>query len=96
MKKTLLSLLCLAFSLVAHAQQQWTAPAVPGEDVTTLKSSDVVYVYNVKADAFMMYGMASNNQAIATRLTNGDYAVSIPHRTTTTYSSSQGVRMKNI
>ena len=95
MRKTLLSLLCVAFSLVAQAQQ-WTAPAVPSEDVTTLKSSDVVYVYNVKADAFMMYGMASNNQAIATRLTNGDYAVSIPHRTTTTYSSSQGVRMKNI
>ena len=93
-KKTLLSALCLVITLVAHAQE-WTAPVVPGEDVTALKSTDVVYVYNVKADAFVTYGMASNNQACATRLTNGDYAISIPQQSTVTYSARRGLRMQN-
>ena len=69
MKRTLLSILCLAIALVAQAQQ-WAAPAVPAEDVNDLEDTDVVYIYNVKADAFVMYGLASNTQACATRLTD--------------------------
>lgn len=94
MKKTLLSLVCLALSFVGQAQQQWTAPAVPAVDVTSLKESDLVYIYNVKADAFMMYGMASNNQAIATRLTNGDYAASVPHQAYVS-ATSRRLSMRN-
>lgn len=93
MKKTLLSLLCLALSFAAQAQQ-WAAPALPAEDVTKLKETDVVYIYNVKADAFIMYGLASNNQACATRLTNGDYTTSIPHQSAVKYSNKK-LRMRN-
>lgn len=42
---------------MAVQAQVWTAPAVPGEDLTALKSTDIVYVYNVEADAFLMYGI---------------------------------------
>lgn len=78
-KQSLLLGWCLVAALAAHAQS-WTAPNVPGEDPGTLKSTDIVYVYNVEADAFVMYGMASNNEAIAARLTNGDYAATIPNQ----------------
>ena len=93
-KKTLLSVLCWAITFIVQAQE-WMAPAVPGEDVTALNSSDIVYMYNVKADAFVMYGMAGNNQACATRLTNGDYAISIPQQTYVTYSTRNGLRLRN-
>ncbi|MBQ2003314.1 MAG: hypothetical protein II240_08480, partial [Bacteroidaceae bacterium] len=66
-------------SALAMVAQTWTEPAVPGEDLTTLKSSEIVYFYNVDADAFLMYGMTSNNQACAARLTNGDYNSTIPN-----------------
>lgn len=93
MRKPLLSALCmiLAFALKA---QGWTAPAVPAEDLETLKSTDIVYVYNVEADAFAMYGMASNTEACATRLTNGDYAATIPQQHYVFVADGQ-VRMSN-
>ena len=94
MKRTLLSLLCLAIAFMAQAQQ-WTAPVLPAEDVSVLDDSEVVYIYNVKADAFIMYGLAGNNQACATRLTNGDYAISIPQQTYVTYSTRNGLRLRN-
>lgn len=93
MKKTLLSFLCFAIACIAQAQQ-WAAPAVPAEDVSVLDDSEVVYIYNVKADAFIMYGLAGNNQACATRLTNGDYAVSIPHRSIVKEANKR-LRMRN-
>lgn len=67
-------------SALAMVAQTWAEPAVPGEDLTTLKSSEIVYFYNVDADAFLMYGMTSNNQACAARLTNGDYNSTIPNQ----------------
>ena len=67
-------------SALAMVAQTWTEPAVPGEDLTTLKSSEIIYFYNVDADAFLMYGMTSNNQACAARLTNGDYNSTIPNQ----------------
>lgn len=93
MKKSLLSMLSLMLAFVAQAQV-WTAPAVPGEDPGTLSSTDIVYIYNVEADAFAMYGMASNNQVCATRLTNGDYAVSIPQQHYVFAANGQ-VRLRN-
>mgnify|MGYP003296364351 CR=1 FL=1 len=39
---------------MAVQAQVWTAPAVPGEDLSTLKQTDIVYVYNVEADAFII------------------------------------------
>ncbi len=64
---------------IAHAQQ-WTTPELPAEDVNSLSSSTIVYMYNVEADAFVMYGMASNNEACAARLTNGDKTATIPNQ----------------
>ena len=93
MKKTLLSALCLTFALAVQAQV-WTAPAVPAEDLGTLKSTEIVYVYNVEADAFAMYGMAGNVEACATRLTNGDYVASVPQQHYVFVSNGQ-VRMRN-
>lgn len=60
--------------------QVWSEPALPAEDLNNLKSSEIVYLYNVDTDAFFMYGMASNNQACAARLTNGDYTATIPNQ----------------
>lgn len=85
--------LCLGTSLAAVAQT-WTAPLVPGESLDGLKSTDVVYIYNVEADAFVMYGMTSNAQACAARLTNGDYTASIPNQSTVIASDGK-VRMRN-
>ena len=78
-QKSFLLVWCL-LAVFALQAQVWTEPVVPGEDPSTLKSSDIVYLYNVEADAFAMYGMTSNNQACATRLTNGDYTVTIPQQ----------------
>ena len=83
--------LCLGLTLTAVAQT-WTAPLVPGESLEDLKSTDVVYIYNVEADAFVMYGMTSNARACAARLTNGDYTASIPNQSTVIASDGK-VRM---
>ena len=93
MKKSLLSVLCLTLALAMQAQV-WTAPAVPAENLGTLKSTEIVYVYNVEADAFAMYGMANDTEACATRLTNGDYVVTIPQQHYVFVSNGQ-VRMRN-
>ena len=94
MKKSLLLGWCLVAAMAVQAQV-WTAPAVPGEDLTTLKSTDIVYVYNVEADAFVMYGMTSNTQACAARLTNGDYTASIPNQSYVFSTTDGRLRMRN-
>ena len=93
MKKALLSALCLVLALAVQAQE-WTAPAVPAEDLGTLKSTDIVYVYNVKADAFAMYGMAGNREVCAARLTNGDYTASVPQQSYVFVQNDQ-LRIRN-
>ena len=72
----------------------WIAPQVPGEDLATLKSTTVGYLWNVEADAFLVNGMTSNVQACATRLTNGDVAVSTPHRCTVLVATDGTVRFR--
>ena len=94
MKKSLLLGWCLVAAMAVQAQV-WTAPAVPGEDLTTLGSSEVVYVYNVEADAFLMYGMTSDTQALAARLTNGDYASTIPNQSYVFSTADGRLRMRN-
>ena len=72
-----LFILCLA--LLGKATlwaQAWTAPEIPAESLDNLKSTETVYFYNVKADAFAINGMEWNTNACATRLTNGDKSVS--------------------
>ena len=76
-------------------QAQWTAPVVPGDDLGTLNSTDIVYIYNVEADAFVMYGMTSNTQACAARLTNGDYAATIPNQSYVFSTEDGRLRMRN-
>lgn len=94
MKHFLLSLTFLFCVLNSANAQVWTEPTVPGEDLNDLKSSEIVYLYNVKADAFVMYGMASNNQACAARLTNGDYTATIPNQSYVFVSDGK-VRIRN-
>ena len=93
MKKSLLSALCMTLALALQAQV-WTAPAVPAENLGELNSTDIVYIYNVEAGAFVMYGMASNTEVCATRLTNGDYVASIPQQHYVFVKDGQ-VRMRN-
>ena len=50
----------------------WPRPVVPGKDIKSISSSDLVYLYNVDADAFVTYGMNWNTQSVAQRLTRGD------------------------
>ncbi|MBR3983327.1 MAG: hypothetical protein IKJ92_00010 [Bacteroidaceae bacterium] len=94
MKKSFLLGWCLVAAMAVQAQV-WTAPAVPGEDLSTLKQTDIVYVYNVEADAFLMYGMTSNTQACAARLTNGDYTASIPNQSYVFSTTDGRLRMRN-
>ena len=85
-------MLMSAFALMSA--QVWEAPAIPAEDISTLKSTTTVYLLNVEADAFVVNGMTSNVQACATRLTNGDTKVSEPHRCTTLVVSDGTVRLR--
>ncbi len=94
MKRLILSLALLAGVLNSTQAQVWSEPAVPGEDLNALTSSEIVYLYNVEADAFMMYGMTSNNQACAARLTNGDYTATIPNQSYVFVSNGK-VRIRN-
>ena len=77
--KRLTSIFCVCMAVAVNAQT-WTEPRIPGESLDGLESTEVVYVYNVEADAFAMYGMTGNNQVCATRLTNGDTKVTVPHQ----------------
>ena len=85
-------LLLSAFTVVSA--QVWEAPAVPAEDLSTVKSVTVGYLLNVEADAFVVNGMTSNVQACATRLTNGDTRESTPHRCTAMVASDGTVRIR--
>lgn len=94
MKHLFLSIAMWVVAFAGACAQTWTEPQVPAESLDGLKSSDVVYIYNVDADAFVMYGMTSNAQACSARLTNGDYAVSIPNQSSVMASDGK-VRMRN-
>ena len=79
----------IAMSIAAGASAQtWEAPRVPGADLNNVKTSDVGYLYNVETDAFLINGMTWNTNACATRLTNGDQAVSEPQQCTLKVTSS--------
>lgn len=95
MSKRIIFLTVFAVALFAtmHAQV-WTAPEVPAEDLSTVKSATVGYLLNVDADAFVVNGMTSNVQACATRLTNGDAKESTPHRCTASVSTDGTVRFR--
>ncbi|MBO4451401.1 MAG: hypothetical protein J5770_03180 [Bacteroidaceae bacterium] len=85
----------IAFAIsFAQGTNVWEAPAVPAEDISTLKSVTTGYLLNVEADAFVVNGMTSNVQACATRLTNGDTQESTPHRCTAMVGSDGTVRFR--
>lgn len=54
----------------------WTEPIVPGIALQEIASTDIVYLYNVDADAFVTYGMDWNAKALAQRLAKGDKSLS--------------------
>ena len=88
-----LTVFVVALFATMHAQV-WTAPEVPAEDLSTVKSATVGYLLNVDADAFVVNGMTSNVQACATRLTNGDTKESTPHRCTASVGTDGTVRFR--
>ncbi len=95
MKKTLLLIVCMLGNIMLHAQD-WTAPQIPAEDLNTLESTELVYFYNVEADAFVLNGMDWNTNACATRLTNGDHSISIPQQCYAFITDGNvSVRLKN-
>ncbi len=55
-KKVLLFLAAIAISTTIQAQV-WQEPQVPGADLSTLKSTQTIYFYNVDADVFAINGM---------------------------------------
>ena len=81
--KTVLASLCLIGGMVlspfeAMAQGTWTAPAIPGSDISTTNSGNYA-IYNIKADAFMGEGMSWGTNAIACRL-EGSYTAALANR----------------
>ena len=88
-----LTVFVVALFATMHAQV-WTAPEVPAEDLSTVKSATVGYLLNVDADAFVVNGMTSNVQACATRLTIGDTKESTPHRCTASVGTDGTVRFR--
>ena len=78
MKKIYNKLCAIAFALLGATSlsaQDWTAPAI-GVDLSTASSSDELYMYNLKADAFACSGMAWGTHAIVKELQNGDTKLS--------------------
>ncbi len=75
-RKLLFAAILIASALGANLQAQgtWTAPAAPGEDLSTLSESTIVYMYNIEADAFLSRGMNWATKAIADRPEGGDNA----------------------
>ena len=73
-RKLLLAALFVVSALGFNAKAQtWTAPAVPGTDLSELIGSGTnVGMYNVQADAFTTRAMAWSTQAAATKLHNSD------------------------
>ena len=49
-----------------QAQGTWTAPAIPGSDISNTNTGNYA-IYNIKADAIMGEGMNYNTEAIACR-----------------------------
>lgn len=80
MKRIYFAMALWGIWVMTTVAQTWTEPAVPAESLDGLSSSEVVYFYNVEADAFLINGMTWGTNACATRLTNGDAAASDPQR----------------
>ena len=78
MKKLLLTAAMLVASAIGmniSAQGTWTAPAAPGEDLSTLSESTDVFIYNIEADAIFSRGFNWLTMALADRPEGGDNAV---------------------
>lgn len=78
MKKIYKKLCAVAFALMGATSlsaQSWTAPAI-GVDLSSTSSSEELYMYNVKADAFACSGMAWGTHALVKELQNGDTKLS--------------------
>ncbi len=99
MKKILSAILmacCLGLPGAVRAQSEWVPPTVPGVDLSgTVDASQIVYMYNVAADAFVTYGMNWGTKAVAVRLYGGDKAAHDRMRTTITKNADGTVRLIN-
>ena len=80
MKLRLLASSLMLMLFLCMTAQTWDAPQVPGADLTNVKSTDIVYLYNVDADVFAINGMDWNTNATTTRLNNSNTKASDAHQ----------------
>lgn len=85
---TLLLALCITALTNGWSQQKWDEPQVPGKSLSTITSTETVYLYNVDTDAFLINGMTWNTNAAATRLANGDNKASNSQQCSVTVSGT--------
>ena len=85
---TVTLLIACAAGVNAVAQGTWTAPAIPGADISSSNSGNFA-IYNVKADAFMAEGMRYGTEAIACRL-EGGYTAALAARQKFTLTVADG------
>ena len=79
-RKSFIFLLLMVAAVMGVNSQTLELPKVPGEQLSSLKSTDIVYFYNVDANVFLINGMDWNTNATTTRLTNGNTAISQPQQ----------------
>ena len=52
-------------------ENAWSKPVLPSKSLAEISATEVLYLYNVDADAFVTYGMSWNTQSVAQRLAKG-------------------------
>ena len=75
------------------ADSDWPRPVVPGKNIRNIGSAEVVYLYNVDADAFVTYGMSYNTQSVAQRLSKGDKSIDNKFRMNVTKLSNNKINL---
>lgn len=73
--------------------EAWPVPAAPGKALKDITTSDVLYLYNVDADAYVTYGMDWNTQAVAQRLAKGDCSLDNRFRVKVTKIANGKIRI---
>ena len=74
-------------------EHAWPEPVLPSKTIAEISSAEVLYLYNVDADAFVTYGMSWNTQSVAQRLAKGDRSLDNRFRVKVTKLAGDKVRL---
>ena len=74
-------------------ENAWPEPVLPSKTIAEISSAEVLYLYNVDADAFVTYGMSWNTQSVAQRLAKGDRSLDNRFRVKVTKLAGGKVRL---